>query len=227
MTNDDITLSADIVTPVVAMTGETLKKVKALTRRARALKIRDAASFSKGDELNGEVRTLMRSIQKARTEVKAPVLQLGRDIDAAVKDVVEPLEQATAALSQRLLAWQREQERLRAEQEAAARKRMEEAKAKAAEAENAEQAEAAHEELMQADEDMLAPKTPQAKPKSVTRRRTKVLVIDDADAIPREIGGVQLLVPDEVAIKRMLVAGAQVPGCRLEEQVSVVSRARG
>lgn len=55
-------------------------------------------------------------------------------------------------------------------------------------------------------------------PKSAVRRKADpVLVIVDADKIPREIGGKPLWVLDEKAIKAVWKAGISVPGTRMDQ----------
>lgn len=71
-----------------------------------------------------------------------------------------------------------------------------------------------------------APYIPPPVTSSVREKKTKVLVIDDLSKIPREINGAQLLVPDESQIKRLLIAGVKIPGCRLDEMVGTAPTGR-
>jgi hypothetical protein len=64
--------------------------------------------------------------------------------------------------------------------------------------------------------EVIRPNPVTAAPKLAVRATTrKVLRIIDASKIPRTIAEAVLLVPDEAAIKKLLLAGLVVPGCEL------------
>jgi vacuolar-type H+-ATPase subunit H len=61
-------------------------------------------------------------------------------------------------------------------------------------------------------------------PKAAVRTTVrKVLFIEDASKIPREMAGVLLLEPNDKAIKKLLEAGVSVPGCRLVDEQRIGS----
>ena len=58
---------------------------------------------------------------------------------------------------------------------------------------------------------------------AVRPSKRKTLRILDASKIPREIAGAALMVPDKVAIRKIMDAGIAVPGCVLEDEEGFAS----
>jgi hypothetical protein len=58
---------------------------------------------------------------------------------------------------------------------------------------------------------------------AVRPSKRKTLRIIDASKIPREIAGAALMIPDKVAIRKVLDAGIAVPGCVLEDEEGFAS----
>lgn len=78
---------------VVTITDEAKASIaKALETSALVCKVQDAPSNDKANAAQAEVKTVLREIEKARVEAKAPLLVLGKAIDQAKKDAVAELE---------------------------------------------------------------------------------------------------------------------------------------
>jgi hypothetical protein len=61
---------------------------------------------------------------------------------------------------------------------------------------------------------------PVQKSTSVTTVKRTFLIVDDLDAIPQVVGGVQLWIKTlaEEQIKKLIKAGMTIPGCHVEEK---------
>lgn len=203
----------------------------------------DESAFKAANAAYDALQALAREIEKNRETLKKPALDFGRSLDAAAKQAAEPIETEKVRLGAVIKDWQK---RENARREEIARKAREAADAAAREAqriaeEQAKAAEAARlaalpqedpvpgEDPVPVDEPPVfvapvkpvvvvpMPVTQPLVTSSVREKKTKVLVIEDASLIPRELSGAVLLVPDESQIKRLLTAGIKVPGCRLDE----------
>ena len=195
----------------------------------------------------GLLANVKSTIEERRVALKAPILQSGKDLDAAAKAILAPVLDLDTKLRQHVLAWKRaEAARIEAEQRAA----REENERRIREQREAEEAARRRitEELIQNDhptrEDwdaaqqlaaeavpaaapVLAP-VPAAAPRTVrtdmgstgvTKRWTFEVV--DPEAVPREF-----CVPDESAIRKAVNGGLrELPGVRIyaEETLAVRS----
>jgi len=186
------------------------------------------------DELFRDITAVRADVESARKEAKEPVLDMGRAIDGAAKELLAPLEKARVAIGNRLADWTR-RERQRAQEAEAARRKAEAAALEEQRKREREAAKAVEEGK---------PEPPPAAPivvasepipvarvsSAVSSRKAKTLVIDDLSAIPASIKvgdqDVQLLKPIEAAIKRLLNLGVEVPGCHMQEEEVLAARRR-
>ncbi len=269
-------------------TGKTLVRIEGLVTRAKGFlgKV-TPENLERADALLKEITALDKQIESNRVQVKAPVLELERAIDAASKKARGPLGAVRQPLMGEVSACvkgieakrraaeeaaRRETARLEQERQEAERKRQEAIRAQEqreaailanarAEQERKEQ-EKARQEAIEAnaqaeeDEQVVVPEPvpepelvevpevvdvpapvreaapvvvempPERVKTSVSRSRRKELVIEDASLIPYRAveGGEPLMKPDNAAIKRALMAGLTVEGCRLETQERLASR---
>jgi hypothetical protein len=195
----------------------------------------DEQAFKVADAAYQALQVLSREVESTRETLKAPALAFGRSLDAAARDAVAPIEAEKARLGAVIKGWQ---VRENAKREEAAAKEAQRIADEAAKAKEAARIAALPQEDPEPGVDpepvpeapvFTAPVKPaviiptvMARPmvtSSVREKRAKVLVIEDASQIPRELSGAVLLVPDESQIKRLLTAGIKVPGCRLDEVV--------
>lgn len=243
-----ITIANPLPKTLVALSQEAIDRVDTLVEQSIALGAKplvDLDAYNVADALHRSLHDMERELEKQRQLIKAPVLDLGRQIDGAAKAQAEALVEAKRRVAVRVREYQdaenrrREEARRKAEQEAReeeARRNAELEAKRAAEAEAAawetppdEPAPAAPEAF---DGEIVRPVAPAPTPaplKSSVRKQTvKRLVIDDASKIPRELNGVPLLVPDEKQIALVMKAGIAVAGCRLvEEEVLGAAGGRG
>lgn len=113
--NDLITIKGLASTSIVT-TAEARAKRDALLTTTRA--ITAVASSTEAEVAAAalkEINTLTQAVEHCRKTVKAPVLDLGRQIDARAKELADELELEKVRVAKVLGAWQSEQARLAAE----------------------------------------------------------------------------------------------------------------
>lgn len=120
-------------TAVLSLISETQKatatailaRVEAEVSSALEIEVTDDLSFAQAGEALRSIKGFAKKLETARTTMKAPVLEAGREIDAFFKTPANRLSDAEKALKQRVAAYQIEQDRIRREAEALARAEQE------------------------------------------------------------------------------------------------------
>lgn len=248
MTDNDtstaMVLAHEIPAPLVVFDAKTAAEAKAIVAQCNAITTIDDATRARADAAMRTGTALERQIEKHRVAAKAEPLDLCRKIDAACKGYMDQLATATKRVAmlldadtQRQLAIvrAREEAQQRAIEEARRQAQIQEVADQVAIADLGEPATAADkvalaeleaEVMVERELSAVVPMTvPASVPKTgATRRMVDELVIDDVDAIPRTINGIELLVVDKAAVKRMLLAGVKVPGCRLTKVPQVARK---
>lgn len=182
-----------------------------------------------------KIKSLTRTVEDSRKEVKAPVLEVGKRIDATAKDYLAPLEAEAKRLSVVVGAYQ-EAARRKAEKE-----REEAAKAQAAAlAEmNAKQAEA----LAQGDEAAADAARAEAadkiaasqlavieaegpKPDGIVTRTSWKFEVLDIVALFKSRPELCVVEPNNAAIRAVVKAsnGAAIPGLRIWQEAGAIVR---
>lgn len=199
-------------------------------------RIKAIASASDLDQAAGSltrIKSLTRSVEDSRKAVKAPVLEVGRRIDATAKEYLAPLEAEAKRLSTIVGAYQ-EAGRRKAEKE---REEAARVQAEAMAELNAKQAEA----LAQGDEAAAdaaraeaADKIAAAQlaaidaegPKAngiVTRTAWKFEVVD-IHALHAARPELCVITPNNAAIRAVVKTGAQIPGLRVWQEAGAIVR---
>ncbi len=227
-----------IARPIVALDLKVLTEIHSLVRIGSAMQVTDAATFDRGDEVNRKMRKYIKALNAQRVKVKAPVLDLGRRIDAVTKEAVKPLVDATDRLSGRLVTFQRAEEAKVRKAEEARREaeriaqEAEQAAVREAVTGDAEKAVEHMEEAAAVREEAAAEVPTAVKSSSVHETTRQVLAIDDAMHIPQQVTTptgetIQLWTLNEPAVRRALMAGATVPGAHLEKKTGYSSARQG
>lgn len=174
---DLITIDNELPPVLVVVGDETAATIGLLTVKAQACEITDRDSYDAANALYSEIKEMAKAIETRRKELKAPLLTMGKALDAAANPVHEHLLLIAEKVSKHVLEW----------------KASEEARILG--------------DLPPGDTAEHAPKL-----KCAVRKKSQQwdLCIEDQALIPRS-----LLVPNEKAIKAVLEAGGEVPGCRL------------
>lgn len=196
-----------------------------------AIAIDDAEGYAKATAAYKRAKALAAAIEKDRKAIKAPILDLGRAIDAAAREVVDPLAESIKRVGERIAecdnARKAEADRIKREAEAAeakARAEREAAERAAAEARAAGDAEAAAKAKADAAAARAAAaeartakaSAPEVKGSAVRTVRRAELVIDDRSKIPlRSAVGRELWTLDEKAVIESIEGGIAVAGCRV------------
>ncbi len=122
---DTITLQP--VTPSVAIVlcdASFLSTLANVEARIATLKVSDAESAQVAADLQQRLTTAGRKLESARTELKAPFIAKGREIDEASRVPAQRIEQAKDKLKRQLLAYAEEQARIAREAEIARQKEL-------------------------------------------------------------------------------------------------------
>lgn len=215
--SEDLIIPGAIKTPIIVLNCKVVELAHSLAIDTDVLVKAGCTdkTVPKIDTLFGNVSSCIKKVEDQRKEVKAPFLDLGKKIDAAANSVLIPLLSCKERLGIMMVMYKREKEiekqkeLARAEEEARKRKeREEQAKGPATSFE-----EAVEQQQPQAAQQVVKIEVPTfSTVKLVTRKELKIV---DESLIPR-----QYLVPDTVKIRKELLEGAVIPGCRLEEVTS-------
>lgn len=249
-TSTALVLTHDIAAPLVVFDAATAAEAKAIAKELQAIRALgrvDDTTLARADAAVRRGAGLARRIETNRVAVKAPVLALGRAIDAACTEHIDSLDTESRAVAtlidahqQRKLAEARaaEEAQRRAVEEAARiaeERRMQDEAAIAALQSSGEpltpedavvvaELEAEAEVKRELDAVVPLPMVPHVPKTGVSRRMVDELIIDDIDAIPREVNGIALWKLDETAVKRVLKGGTPVPGARMGQKPSIARR---
>ncbi len=196
--------------------------------QARAIKIKSQEDYAKA----GDVLLTVKAIRKKIVETFKPIKQ---KMDAAKAEVLKqerdadaPLKEAEAILTPQILAWDREQDRLRKEEEARlreiARKQEEDQRLKDALAAEAAGDKETADQIIEEKPYVPPVVLPKATPKVVgmTIRENWKFRITNAALIPREY-----LTPDMVKIggvARALKAQTNIPGVEVYNEGTIAGR---
>ena len=116
--NDTITLQpVSPSAPIVLCDGTFLSTLANVESRIADLKVTDAESAQAAADLQQRLTTAGRKLESARTELKAPFIAKGKEIDEAAKKPAARIEAAKKLLAMRLLDYAQEQDRKRREAE--------------------------------------------------------------------------------------------------------------
>ncbi len=88
-----------------------------LVARAQSLVIKTADMYEEAAGWLRSVKTALKRIEDARNRVKQPILEAGRAIDAQAKEAAAPWLEAEAKIKTQMLGFQREQDRIRQEEQ--------------------------------------------------------------------------------------------------------------
>lgn len=201
--------------PTFSPVAEILVKRDTVLAECRAiLGIEDQMDADCAGGVLAEAVSLTRGVEKSRTEVKAPVLELGRSIDGVARKITDPLAPEVLRLQRLLGGWLDQQRRLQAEVEAKAR--AEEAARIAAAAKEPDDEKAA--ELIRAAVQETNDAVAQAAPLKIAgtglRSAITIEVFNPAALYAARPDLVELK-PRIAAIKEALLTTKELPGVRV------------
>jgi len=196
----------------------------------------------KTNEQNQQAAELLKSVQLLKKEVNAtfdPIISKAhkthKEAKAQKDKFAIPLASAEKAYKEKLAGYAYAQEQIRVKEETRLRLLAEEKErkllARAKEAEEAGNAEKAAKLANKASE-VVAPVIPQTyeKPSNISFTTRYYCEIEDRKAIPREMNGIELLIPDMQALNRLatISRGAfKIPGIKIISKRLVAGRTEG
>ena len=103
------------------------KEAEAIRSMAEMFSVTNASEFEGAHTERIAIQKKIKEYETQRKDLKAPILEAGRKVDAFFKPAIEILEKVYKLLGDQMIAWQREQKRIADEAAEAARKELEKA----------------------------------------------------------------------------------------------------
>jgi hypothetical protein len=233
----EIVVSGSLPSPQIELSVEAFNaRTLALEASGRIKAIASVADLDSAAAALTKLKALTRSVEDSRKEVKAPVLEVGRRIDAVAKDYLTPLEAEAKRLSvivgsyqeaQRRKAEKEREEAARAQADAIAEMNAKQAEAVAngdEEAADAARAEAADKI---AASQLAAINAEGPRPEGITSRTSwKFEVVDIAELYAAR-PELCVVTPNNAAIRAVVKMGAKIPGLRVWQEAAAIVRVAG
>lgn len=228
--NDALTLTG-LGTPQVELTIEATKaRDGLLLEAARCRTVEDQIDADAAAGLLRDMQTFLRTIEAGRTAVKKPVLEVGRQIDATAKQLVQTLAVESDRVSRLLGSYQAEQRRLAEERVREERRRLEqEARERAAAIAAAETEEERDEAKEQAQVAIAERQTALAEVSPPKIEGTQVRVqwcfeVVDIKALYQAAPHLCTIEPNGTAIRAVIKTNQSIPGLRIwKEEKTIIS----
>lgn len=228
MTQEALTLTG-LGTPAVELTVEATEARDGLLREAsRITTVADQIDADSAAMILRNMQSFLRTIEAGRKSVKQPVLDVGRQIDATAKELVQTLAVESDRISRLLGSYQAEQRRLADERIREERRRLEaEAKERAAAIAAAETAEDRDKAKVEAQNALaerqaaLAEVTP-PKIEGTSVRTTWCFEVVDIEHLYKCAPHLCIIEPNNAAIRAAIKNGKQFPGLRVWKEAKAV-----
>lgn len=236
MSAQQITVTGNLPAPQIAIVPAALEARRvALAAAADCKEVADVMSLEAAAAALTTLKGLSRSVEDSRKDVKAPVLEVGRTIDAVAKDYLAPLDAEAKRLSamvgsyqeaQRRKAEKERQEAARVQAEAVAEMQRKQAAAAAAgdeEAADKARAEAA-EKIADAQINLANAEGP--KPEGIVTKTAWKFEVTDIEALFKARPELVVLEPNNAAIRAVVKAsnGKAIPGLRIWQEAGAIVR---
>lgn len=223
-------VTSTIDSTIVLLSPDAAAQARDLLASAAELGDIDGDNFAMADQVVARLQGWLSRLELSRKAAKEPVLALGRAIDATAGGWSDAVTRAKDALSgriaKRLRALEEQRRQAEAAREAALAKAVEQAEAVAAMPAETPDDEQARDELVLSAAVVLLPVVPQRPKSAVQLRQNQVVTITDASKIPFTLNHLQLMEPKLANIKKLLVAGVDVPGAVLVTEEGTAVRGR-
>lgn len=222
----------------VAVVDEAKKRRdELLAEAATIISVTDQIDADAAGETLKALKEFTRAVEASRTDVKAPVLKLSRDIDGLAKELVAELDSQANRISRVLGAWQAEERRKAEEARRKAAEEEERIKREAAEAMQKAQDEAptsGHAAVAQAKieakavEAIVAVKQQAeevvalSRPAGATVRETWCFEVTDIKALYAAAPYLVNLEPNGTAIRAAIKNNQNIPGLRIWKEAKAI-----
>ena len=230
----EIVVSGSLPSPQIELSPAAFNaRTLALEASGRIKAIASVADLDAAAVALTKLKALTRSVEDSRKEVKAPVLEVGRRIDAVAKDYLISLESEAKRLSVIVGSYQ-EAQRRKAEKE---REEAAQAQADAIAEMNAKQAQAVangDEEAADAARAEAADKIAASqlaainaegpRPEGITSRTSWKFEVVDITALHAARPELCVITPNNAAIRAVVKMGAKIPGLRVWQEAAAIVR---
>lgn len=208
----------------------------AIVQVANSTAITSQQDYEKAADILKDVKRIQKQVKEYWDPLRVSAKKAYDGVLEKKKQMTEPLDKAERILKSLMSSYTVEQERKRAEREAAMRaaarreaERIMEQAAAAEEAGDAAGAEAAMEEAMVMDEATAAGRIMASAPKAagVSTSKTWKIVSIDPDEVPVKVGAVEIRPVDQAAVMRLIreaKGNIEIPGVKFEESVQISVR---
>lgn len=232
----EIVVSGPLPRPEIELTPAAFNaRSIALAAAAQVKEIASVTDLDNAATALTTIKSLTKSVEESRKEVKAPVLDVGRRIDAVAKDYLATLEAEAKRLSTLVGTYQeaerRKAERIRqeeAQRQAAAIAEMQKTQDAAMEAGDVEAADAARAKaadiIADSQLNVIAAEGPKAD--GVVTRTSWKFEMTDATALYKARPELCIIEPNNAAIRAIVKAtkGAAIPGLRIWQEAGAIVR---
>jgi len=90
------------------------------------VKVDDKDSYKEAVELKKVIKNTHVAVEKKRKELKAPIIEAGKSLDAFAKSIYVPLKDAESILKEKMLPYEQEQEKIKEQERIAKEKEQQE-----------------------------------------------------------------------------------------------------
>lgn len=90
------------------------------------VKVDDTDSYKEAVELKKVIKNTHVAVEKKRKELKAPIIEAGKSLDAFAKSIYVPLKDAESILKEKMLPYEQEQEKIKEQERIAKEKEQKE-----------------------------------------------------------------------------------------------------
>ena len=234
--NLQIVVEGSLPRPQIAIVPAALEARRvALAASGECKAIASAADLDAAGAALTAIKALTRSVEDSRKDVKAPVLDVGRRIDAVAKDYLAPLEAEGKRLSVLVGAFQEaarrkaereREEAARIQAEAVAEMARKQAEAMAAGDEAAADAARAEAADKIAEAQLAAINAEGPKAEGIVTRTAWKFEVVDVDALFKARPELVLMEPNNAAIRAVIKAsnGKPIPGLRIWQEAGAIVR---
>jgi hypothetical protein len=228
----EIVVSGSLPSPQIELSPAAFNaRTLALEASGRIKAIASVADLDAAASALTKLKALTRSVEDSRKEVKAPVLEVGRRIDAVAKDYLTSLELEAKRLSVIVGSYQEAQRRkAEKEREEAARVQAEalaELNVKQAEALEAGDEAAADDARAEAADKIAASQlavidAEGPKPPGIVTRTSWKFEVVDITALHSARPELCIIEPNNAAIRAVVKTCAQIPGVRVWQEAGAI-----
>lgn len=236
MSNLEIVVSGSLPRPQIELSPSAFNaREVALSAASQVKEITSVTDLDDAARALTNIKRLTKSIEDSRKEVKAPVLEVGRSIDAVAKDYLSPLEAEAKRLSVMVGSYQeaerRKADRIRQEEarrQAEAIEEMQREQQKAIISGNEEEADQARakaaDTIAESQLKVIAAEGPKAEGIS-TRTNWKFEVVD-IESLHAARPDLTIVEPNNAAIRAIIKAsnGKAIAGLRIWSEAAAVVR---